>query len=465
MNIEDFNGFLKFKDEIYPFSFKDNEVTIHPYSIDKWNEFRAEWFHFDFGKKNKWLDKIVLEGVTDKKKAVYFYVTDNPKYCYGYYTYKVEFMYISDINPETDEVYDIKGIRFKGPEINYLYNVRDYIKQDFETKNDIFDRFNMELKSKKDNNFGNFRWHNYSIAIKGSFSWEKANDTYEPIKINALLVLELSRTSSNLKELIELILIQKKVLYFSCYRKNITFNEIDTYTYERNARKKVGNFYIFDSEITPEESRKVLKQIIDYKNVGSNVSELYKLEIKKKLYTTHICANYREKHIYTPARILSIVIAFEHYFKIIYPTCLISSSDYETVRKDTITFLDEKIKESSGSIRKKYKGMKNSVSKLGESYGQHLKYALEENYDILEPFIRYFYKVKNPKQILKACSERVNTIRNSMAHGKLDIKYKPINTNDIHLVEILLYSMVLKSIEISNEKIQQEIKRIFDISI
>ena len=109
--------------------------------------------------------------------------------------------------------------------------------------------------------------------------------------------------------------------------------------------------------------------------------------------------------------------------------------------------------------------MKNSVSKLGESYGQHLKYALEENYDILEPFIRYFYKVKNPKQILKACSDRVNTIRNSMAHGNLDIKYKPINKNDIHLIEILLYSMVLKASQISNEKIQQEIKRIFDILI
>ena len=157
MNIEDFNGFLKFKDEIYPFSFKDNEVTIHPYSIDKWNEFREEWFHFDFGKKNKWLDKIVLEGVTDKKKAVYFYVTDNPKYFYGYYSYRIEFMYISDINPETDKVYDIKGLRFKGSEINYLYNVRDYIKEDFETKNNMFDRFKMELKSKDDNYFGKFR--------------------------------------------------------------------------------------------------------------------------------------------------------------------------------------------------------------------------------------------------------------------------------------------------------------------
>lgn len=44
-------------------------------------------------------------------------------------------MYIYDINHETNDMYDVKGIRFKGPEINYFYNVSDYIKTDFKTKN------------------------------------------------------------------------------------------------------------------------------------------------------------------------------------------------------------------------------------------------------------------------------------------------------------------------------------------
>lgn len=37
-------------------------------------------------------------------------------------------MYIYDINHETNDTYDIKGIRFKESEINYFYNVFDYIK-------------------------------------------------------------------------------------------------------------------------------------------------------------------------------------------------------------------------------------------------------------------------------------------------------------------------------------------------
>lgn len=37
-------------------------------------------------------------------------------------------MYIYDINHETNDTYDIKGIRFKEPEINCFYNVFDYVK-------------------------------------------------------------------------------------------------------------------------------------------------------------------------------------------------------------------------------------------------------------------------------------------------------------------------------------------------
>ena len=34
-------------------------------------------------------------------------------------------MYIYDINHETNDTYDIKDIRFKGPEINYFYKYSD----------------------------------------------------------------------------------------------------------------------------------------------------------------------------------------------------------------------------------------------------------------------------------------------------------------------------------------------------
>ena len=123
MKIDDFNGFLEFREETFPFSFSKNKITIHPTNIDKWNELYDDWFHKDFNRENKkWLDKIIIDGIADKHKGVKFFVTDNPRYFNGYYTYSVDYMYVYDINSEANDMYDIKGIRFKGSEINYFYN-------------------------------------------------------------------------------------------------------------------------------------------------------------------------------------------------------------------------------------------------------------------------------------------------------------------------------------------------------
>lgn len=464
MKIDDFNGFLEFREETFPFSFSKNKITIHPTNIDKWNELYDDWFHKDFNRENKkWLDKIIIDEITDKHKGVKFFVTDNPRYFNGYYTYFVDYMYVYDINPEVNDMYDIKGIRFKGPEVNYFYNVKDYITSDFETKNNSFARFYLELKTKEDKNFGKFRWHDYSVSIKGSFSWRKENDTYGPLEINSLLVLELSRECNDLKKLIELINIQKIVMFFSCYRKNINFSEINTYCYtEDKFRRQVGNFYIFEDNDF-ETDKKVLKQIIAINDTDEFYSKLYKLSADNKIYTTHICSNNHDRNLYTPVRILSIIIAFEHNFKVFYPDVEIQSSEFDIAKNEIINFINNQINESSGKLKKKYKNIKNSIQKIDVSYGEYLKYALNDNYTILKEFIEKRYAVKNPKLIISSCCNRVNEIRNQIAHGKLDLKYKPINSNDIYLIELLLYSMTLKYIGLDEKTIKEKIKYLFNI--
>ncbi len=467
MNIDDFNGFLKYKDEFFPFSFSKNEITIHPYSIEKKIELLNEWFHNNSIPKNKWLNKIIIDGVTDKNKGVKFFVTDNPSYFNGYYKFKIDYMYIYRINSETNEFYPIDGIRFKGPEINYFYNVSDYVKTDFEiNSNNTFERFALELSNKKDKKFGKFRWHNYSVSVNGSFSWKKDNDIYGPLEINSLLVLEFSRPCTDLKKIIELIQIQKIVMYFTCYRKNINFIEIDTYAYcENKLRDKIGNFYILNDDLSNTgEERNILKRIITLNDTQDNYSKLYKLISSNKLYTTHICNNSYDRHLYTPSRILSIIIAFEHLFKTIYPDVKIQSKEFDAVKKDVIDYIDAKIPVSTGKLKKKYKNMKNSVDKLDISYGDCLKYALKDNFNVLREFIQKRYKVKNSRSVINGCSNRVNFIRNQMAHGKLDLKYKPINSNDIYIIELLLYSMVLKKIGLKDDIINLKIKCLFNIS-
>ena len=50
-----------------------------------------------------------------------------------------------------------------------------------------------------------------------------------------------------------------------------------------------------------------------------------------------------------------------------------------------------------------------------------------------------------------------------MAHGNLDINFKPINSNDIYLIELLLYSMILKYIGLDKKIIQDKIKELFNL--
>ena len=465
MHIKDFNGYLDFHNETFPFTFKKDTLTIIPPSIEKWNEFYNEWFHHDFNNnsKNKWLEKIIIDGVTDNHNGVKFFVTDSPAYFNGYYSYKVNYLYIYDYKSGTNDMYEIKGIRFKGPECNYLYNVRNYINQDFETKDNRFNKFSLELLSKEDENFGKFSWYNYSVSVNGSFSWKKDNGTYSPLEINSLIILELSRTCNDLDKLLELIYIQRTILTFCAYRKNITFKEIDTYAYtDDKLTRKVGNFYIFDDK-EAESDIKHLKQIVDFKGTGKSISKLYKLVLDGKIYTTHIPQNFIMRNSYFPARMLSILIAFEHTYKTIYKDVLLSNEDFAFVKKKTIEFLDNQISVNTGKLKKKFKGMKNSISKTDLGYGEYLKYALNNNLDVLESFIKKRYRVKNANPIITACSERTNKIRNSMAHGTLDINFKPINSNDIYLIELLLYSMVLKYIGLDKKIIEDKIKQLFNL--
>ena len=467
MLINDFNGFLKYKDNIFSFSFSKNEITIFSDFVKKENELLKTYFSHSHISKNKWLNKIIIDGIIDKNKGVKFFTTDNPLYLNGYYKFKIDYIYIYRLKNETNEFYPINGIRFKGPEINYFYNVSDYVKTDFKiNSNNTFEKFSIELNNKKDKNFGKFRWHNYSISIKGSFSWEKDCDIYGPLEVNSLLVLELSHPCTELKKLIELIQLQKIVMYFTCYRKYVNFTEIDTYTYDENKlRNKIGNFYILiDNQSNTSEEKQVLKQIITLNDTQDNYSNLYKLISLNKLYTTHICNNSHDRHLYTPSRILSIIIAFEHLFKTIYPDVKIQSEEFDIVKKDMINYIEVKIQNSKGKLKKKYKNMKNSIDKLDISYGECLKYALKDNFNILSEFIQKRYKVKRARPIINDCSNRINFIRNQMAHGELDIKYKPINSNDIYTVELLLYSMVLKKIGLNDDIIKRNIKRLFNIA-
>lgn len=468
MNIEDFNGYITFREEVFPFTFHKNTITILPYSLEKWNELSGEWFYRDFDKHDnkKWLDKIILDGITDKREGVKFFVTDNPAFYNGYYSFKVEFLYVYNHKKDVDEMEDIIGIKFSGPEFNYLYDISGYITSDFETKDNKFHKFNLELSSKEDKKLGKFRWHSYSVSVSGGFSWRKNNDAYSPLEVNSIIRLELSSICTDLYKIIDLVNIQKQVMFFMTYRKNITFNKIEMYNYTSDGlRKNVGNLYIFTENSVCENDIKNLKKIIDLQDINENFAKLYKMVIDNKIYMNHICEDMHQRNKYYPSRMLSILIAFEHTYNSFHKDKIIVNDDFEYIRKMTLDYLESEKKNFTGKKKDKIRKMINSISKLKLDYGEYLKNALLDNYLILKPFILKQYEVKNAKPVISSCSKRINKIRNSMAHGILDINFKPINSRDIHIIEYLIYCMILREMKISDDVIMDKLKKIFNIYI
>lgn len=80
MFINDFNGFLKYKDNIFSFSFSKNEITIFSDFAKKENELLKTYFSHSHISKNKWLNKIIIDGIIDKNTGVKFFTTDSPLY-------------------------------------------------------------------------------------------------------------------------------------------------------------------------------------------------------------------------------------------------------------------------------------------------------------------------------------------------------------------------------------------------
>lgn len=468
MNNEKIFGYVKFKDEEYPFEFENNGLTIIPYSKNKQLELSMEWLH-NFGNsglRNKWIEKITIEGVTSENKGIKFYASNNPGINNGYYYYIVDYVYIYDIDKDNNMI-PIKGIKFMGNECNYFYNISRYINSNYQSEGKLWKKYKFEINSEDDYQFGKFRWKNYSVECKGSFYWHKKANIYAPLELNSILIFQLSRPTINVEDVYELINIQKAFLSFVTYRKNISFTEIETYSLnEDNLRRKAGKFYFFNCEEIEAEPKN-LKQMITYENLNSDISKIYYDISKYNIYTRHFPNSFKERRKYNPNRMLAILIAFENDYKIIYKNVKIRSNEYYEVKNDVLDYILKKRsdKQCSKKEREKYKKIYKSIENIELGYGDYLRYALNDNFEILEPFIKQRYKVKHAKRIINDCSKRLNSIRNQIAHGNLNFNYKPINSSDICLVEFLLYSMRLKKLGITKKIIQNKINELFNTNI
>ena len=159
-----------------------------------------------------------------------------------------------------------------------------------------------------------------------------------------------------------------------------------------------------------------------------------------------------------------ILSTFEKEYSSIFGQDYKRSETYSEIKELVISSVDKLIESNTGKRKKYLKSIKRQLQKLDNSYSKMVLISLRECADIIKPFILQKYGEYN-ESILNDISQRINEMRNDIAHCKLDIDYVPNHSNDIKIVEYLIYAIRLKSIGLETESIQKAINALFGLNM
>ena len=117
-------------------------------------------------------------------------------------------------------------------------------------------------------------------------------------------------------------------------------------------------------------------------------------------------------------------------------------------------------------------GLSKNKIKFNNTVGSALKpqipfstYILNviDDYPVSLSAIKTIYGTDITKYLLTDISERINKLRNDMAHGNMDIEFNEVNTKDLKFMEILFYILILSELDLSDDEIINKIAWLFNI--
>ena len=159
-----------------------------------------------------------------------------------------------------------------------------------------------------------------------------------------------------------------------------------------------------------------------------------------------------------------ILAEFEKEFRNFYGQNYKRSQEYLNVKADIESSIKEYIENKKGQARRYSKNILRSVENLDNSYAQNLRYALEENQNIMDIFVQRRFD-KKYEEVIKDFADRIGAIRNGIAHNRMDLQYEAIDLVYIQLVEELLYAMRFNNIGIDEKESQKAINDLFNEQI
>ena len=249
-------------------------------------------------------------------------------------------------------------------------------------------------------------------------------------------------------------------LQYITYRKNISLDSIEVFKLDEKGLRNYLGILVFEKNNSIEDHPKANERIIDFSILKHRTAKLYTLIKNRKLAFQHLCDSIDDRRHYPPSRIIMILSSFEREFRNIYGQNSERSETYLNVQNDIVSLIDTYIAQKHGKSRNYAKQFKKYIENRDSSSESNLKKALLDCKDVMIPFVQRKY-ASNYEEAVDGISERMGTVRNGIAHSRLDLQLDAIHLSDIRIVQELSYAIRLKNMHLSTKETQKAINKLF----
>lgn len=465
----DMKGFVKYEDKRYPFSFSDSRLDLYP---DKFgSKSIAEWFaSFERGEV---IEHIQLHGITANKKNVIFEVSEQYSDQEGFLTFDVYSVFEYDSvryqpyieggkHKDDTRKTKIRGIKLSGIDVDAFYPPEKAYFIETSQKGDIVTK--VGVKRIVQTPLGLIEWNGVKIELTAQYKI-KQSFSPEPLHSASEIIVSFSKdVSFDFAKEIYLGLYQ--VFRYVMRRNNIVFNNIEIFDInEKEIRDTFGKFYDLERIYEKENNSKIKRRVLSYDCIGEKFGELLRAFLEGIIYIDNLPNSIDETNKFGPDRMIFDFVAFEREYANLYPEKEIRSEKYLQAKKDALDMIDKLINERSGKVKRYLTIFRKRIAADENSLADRILVVIKDCLPIMDPFLIYQlgkeYNVKVDEITpLENIASKMNTLRNDMAHGNLDIQLEKEHVFGFEIIETLLYVMRLKAIGIEDRKIQKGIVKI-----
>lgn len=386
-----------------------NKGNLNLYHYFEPNESEKNLF-FDINIETKEKNYDIIAGYDFKKGKYVVFFVKNFSSDYGLFYDVICYIILND---KTDAL-NTCGMAFSFNELDYFFPAQKSI--DYNVQAYVRNKVKIEVDANKCDEHFKFLYDNKEIICKLCIKPKVKINSPIPLILKSYLLCQFEMTN-DIDFLLSIFWVWYKLFIFLFYRQNINFGQVGLLDANNNV---IGKLYFLRNYKLKGEKTLEYHNIIDYYKIKNNFSYLVQLFSDKNIYVEHLPIDQQSSHLVGIGDFILNMSAFEYTYK------------------------------KSGSLK------------------MRLINALNENSDVLMPFIEYIYKINNLKideNIIPNIANDLKTQRNIHAHGDKSGKLSDNFIINSVILKSLNHCMVFKEAGYGSTTIRTILENTFGLKV